>query len=116
MDTKQNPTKSPFVKKAPVQTSTGKSAAQPTVSSTPGSKPLVSSQPVMQSFSSDKKGVSGGKVILVLLLMIFLGVGVGYGASLVSAKTGTSIVPASLNPNAPAKGKTYGNGDTAVFK
>jgi len=70
----------------------------------------------MQSFSSDKKGVSGGKVILVLLLMIFLGVGVGYGASLVSAKTGTSIVPASLNPNAPAKGKTYGNGDTAVFK
>ncbi len=106
MDTKQNPTKSPFVKKAPVQTSTGKNAAQPS----------APSQPVMQAFSSDKKGVSGGKVVFVLLLMILLGVGVGYGASQVLAKTGTSIVPASLNPNAPAKGKTYGNGNTAVFK
>src|SRR5437868_2446176 len=106
METKQDPTKSPFVKKTPVQTSTGKNAAPSTASSTPSV--TSSSPPVMQSFGTDKKGVTGGKVVLVLVLMVFLGVGVGYGASLVSAKTGTSIVPNSLNPNAPAKGKIYG--------
>jgi hypothetical protein len=114
METKQDPTKSPFVKKTPVQTSTGKNAAPSTASST--LSVTSSSPPVMQSFGTDKKGVAGGKVIMVLVLMVFLGVGVGYGASLVSAKTGTSIVPNSLNPNAPAKGKIYGNGDTSVFK
>src|SRR5436309_445760 len=99
MDKTKNPT-SPFVKKAPVQSS-------PAATTSSVSKPTTQ-QSVMQSFSSAKAGVSGGKVILVLLLMVLLGVGVGYGASLVSAKTGTTIVPASLNPNAPAKGKTYG--------
>jgi hypothetical protein len=116
MDNKQNPTKSPIAKKIPVQSGPAKPSAPPaSVSSIPNiSKP--SSQPVMQSFSSPKSGVSGGKAVFVLILMLLLGVGVGYGASIVSAKTGTSIVPASLNPNAPQKGKTYGNGDTSVFK
>ncbi|SRR5258708_3301682 len=93
MDKTENST-DPFVQKASV------------------SKP----QTVMQSFDAEKKNVSGGKVLLVLILMILLGVGLGYGASIFSAKTGTSIIPASLNPNAPAKGKIYGKGDTAVFK
>jgi len=112
MDTKQNPSKSPFLKKSPDHTSTGKSAAHPEASSSSSDK----SQSVMQSFDSEKPGVSGGKVIVTLLIMLILGVGVGYGASFVSAKTGTSIVPPSLNPNAPVKGKTYGNGDAKVFK
>jgi len=100
MDNKKNPQSSPFVK----------SAAQPAVSSP------SKSEPVMKSFSDKKEKVTGGKAVLTLVLMILLGVGVGYGASLVSAKTGTSIVPGSLNPNAPQKGKTYGNGDPSVFK
>lgn len=80
-------------------------------------KPLsTASASVMQSFASTGQIVSGRKVVFVLLLMVVLGVGVGFGASLYAAKTGASLVPASLNPNAPAKGKVYGNGDTAVFK
>lgn len=107
MDKTKNPP-SPFVKKTAAHTST---AAE----SSPVSKPASST--VMQSFSPDKKGgVSGGTVVLTLIIMLLLGVGVGYGASFVSAKTGTSIVPSSLNPNAPQKGKIYGNGDTTVFK
>ena len=100
MDTKKDSTQSPFVKKA----------------ASPDVKSSSASQPVMQSFSDKKAGVSGGKVVLVLVLMLLLGVGAGYGASFVSAKTGTSIVPGSLNSNAPQKGKTYGNGDPSVFK
>jgi len=75
----------------------------------------VSSSPVMQSFST-KHTVSGMKVMLVLLSMAALGVGTGYGASLVTAQTGVTVLPQSLNPNAPAKGKTYGDGDISVFK
>ena len=108
MDTKKNSTTTPFVKKASAQPS-------PATAASPASKPL-SAQPVMKAFDTDKKGVTGGKVVLVLILMLLLGIGAGYGASFVSAKTGTSIVPSSLNPNAPAKGKTYGNGDPSVFK
>ena len=111
MDTKQNPTKSPFVKKVSASPDTEKAAS----SSTPSAK-TSSSQPIMQAFNSEKTTVAGSKVLVVLILMLLLGVGVGYGASLVSAKTGTSMVPGSLNPNAPAKGKVYGNGDTSVFK
>jgi len=110
MDKKQTATQSPFVKKAPVHSDTGKGDAYESAS------PVTTSQPVMQTFDSDKKSVSGGKAILVLVLMLLLGVGAGYGASFVSAKTGTSIVPASLNPNAPAKGKIFGSADTSVFK
>ena len=76
----------------------------------------VGSGSVMQSMIPVKKGVSGGKVFMVLIIMILLGVGVGYGSSFVSAKTGTSLVPSALNPNAPVQGKTYGNGDPSVFK
>jgi hypothetical protein len=108
MDKKKNPP-SPFVKKASAQPSSAAAA-----SSVP--KPQPSSQPVMQPFSDKKQGVSGGKVVFTLIIILLVGVGVGYGASLVSAKTGTSIVPSSLNPNAPTKGKIYGNGDPSVFK
>ena len=78
-------------------------------------KPLSTSS-VMQSFSSPKHSVSGVKSLLILLLMVVLGMGAGYGASLITARTGTSILPQALNPNAPMKGKMYGNGDAAVFK
>jgi len=79
-------------------------------------KTSAGSGPVMQSMLPIKKGVSGGKVLMVLLIMILLGVGLGYGASFFSAKTGASLVPSALNPNAPVQGKTYGNGDPSVFK
>lgn len=104
MDNTKNP-QSPFIKKV--------SAHSPAEITSSVSK---SSPSVMQSFSDKKAGVTGGKVILVLILMLLLGVGVGYGASFVSAKTGASIVPNALNPNAPVKGKIYGNGDPTVFK
>jgi hypothetical protein len=75
-----------------------------------------SSQPVMRPLISQKHGVSGIIIVLVLLVMIVLGAGVGYAASLYSAKTGTTLMPQALNPNAPVAGKTYGNGDPSVFK
>lgn len=79
-------------------------------------KPSGSAQSVMQSFTPAKQNVSGMMVFFSVILMIALGVGVGYSASLFSAQTGTSLVPNALNPNAPVKGKVYGNGDTAIFK
>lgn len=100
MENKSNPTKNPYVRP---------SSAQQTTS------PAAASQSVMHPVTT-KHGVSGVKVFLVLVLMILLGFGTGYGASFVSAKTGTSLVPAALNPNAPVKGKMYGNGDPSVFK
>lgn len=84
-----------------------KSAAQPIST--------AASQSVMQPITN-KQSVSGGNVFLILLVLVLLGVGVGYGASYISVKTGNSLVPAALNPNAPVKGKTYGNGDISVFK
>ena len=45
-----------------------------------------------------------------------LGVGTGFGLSKFTEQTGTSIVPAMLNPNAPQIGKTYGSGDESTFK
>lgn len=104
MDNTKNP-QSPFVKKVSANSSSAETG--PSVSK---------SSPVMQSFSDKKIGVTGRKVVLVLILMILLGVGVGYGTSFVLAKTGASIVPNALNPNAPVKGKIYGNGDPTVFK
>jgi len=109
MDTKPNQNQSPFVRPSSAQSSAKAASAAPL------SKPTPSARPVMQSMSS-KRGVSGITVVLVLLVMIALGIGVGYGASLVSANTGTTIVPQALNPNAPVKGKIYGNGDPTVFK
>jgi hypothetical protein len=106
MDKTKNPP-SPFVKKVSANTS---------AETTPSVSKSSSSPSVMQSFSDKRAGVTGGKVIVTLVLMVFLGVGVGYGASIVSAKTGASIVPSSLNPNAPAKGKVFGNGDPSTFK
>ena len=105
MGNQPSQTKSPNV----VQSSARPSASAATAAS-------VSNPSVMQSFTSANQEVSSKKVVVVLLLMVVLGFGAGYGASVISAKTGTSIVPASLNPNAPAKGKVYGNGDTSVFK
>src|ERR1700722_2027642 len=98
MENKSDPNQSPYVRPASPQSTT------------------AGQQPVMRPISSPKHGVSSLKVLLVLLLMIILGTGVGYGASFFSAKTGTSLVPAALNPNAPTKGKIYGNGDTSIFK
>ncbi len=96
METKSNSNQSPYVR-----------------ASTPQA---ASASPVMQPMAPAKRGISGAKVFLVLLLMVILGVGAGYGASFVSATTGTSLVPSALNPNAPAKGKVFGSGDTSVFK
>lgn len=90
--------KNPFIKENP-------SITQPTASS-----------PVMQAFTSSKQCVSGMKVFFVLLVVAALGVGTGYGASVFAAQTGTSVLPQALNPNAPAKGKTYGSGDASTFK
>lgn len=75
-----------------------------------------SSQPVMRPMIPSKHGVSGIKVFFVLVILIIVGTGVGYAASFFSAKTGTTLVPQALNPNAPVAGKTYGNGDPSVFK
>src|ERR1700683_48993 len=100
MENKSNPTQNPYVRPS--------SAHHPTPTA-------AASQSVMRPIKS-KHGVSGIKVFFVLIVMIALGIGVGYGASFVSAKTGTSLVPAALNPNAPVKGKIYGSGDTSVFK
>lgn len=84
--------------------------------STKSSSTDVVSSPVMRPLSSPKHRVPGAAAFLILVFMIVLGIGAGYGASFVSAKTGTSLVPVSLNPNAPVKGKIYGSGDTSVFK
>jgi hypothetical protein len=107
MENKSNAEQSPFVRR-----SSAKQSAVPSSIS----KALPSAQPVMEISHPNKKGVSGGKVFFVLILMILIGVGVGYGASFVSAKAGTSFIPSALNPNAPVKGKIYGNGDPSVDK
>ena len=100
MENKSNPNQNPYVHQSSAKSS---------------SSSAVASHPVMHSMKSIR-GVSGIVVLLMLLVMIVFGTGVGYAASLFSAKTGTSLVPASLNPNAPVKGKVYGNGDPSVFK
>lgn len=100
MGNTSNPTQNPYVRQ---------SSAQQTTSTAAVSRPVM--QPVIT-----KSSASGIKVFFVLIVMVALGIGIGYGASFVSAKTGTSLVPAALNPNAPVTGKIYGNGDTSVFK
>ncbi|MBA3723927.1 MAG: hypothetical protein H0W89_03450 [Candidatus Levybacteria bacterium] len=77
-----------------------------------------SGTPVMQSFSTPKKAASPVMVLFILVLMAAFGVGTGYGvASMSSAKPGEkSALPNALNPNAPAKGETYGSDDTAAYK
>jgi hypothetical protein len=97
MENQSKPNQSPYVRASTPQASSAAS-------------------PVMQPLVSSKKGVSEWKIFLVLLLMILIGIGVGYGGSFFSSTTGTSLVPSALNPNAPAKGKVFGNGDTSVFK
>ncbi len=72
--------------------------------------------PVMHSFTENQKSSSPSKLVVVLLVVALLGVGTGFGLSKFSEKTGTSILPSALNPNAPQKGKTYGTGDTKTFK
>ena len=70
----------------------------------------------MHSFTENQKSSSPSKLVVVLLVVALLGVGTGFGLSKFSEKTGTSILPSALNPNAPQKGKTYGTGDTKTFK
>jgi hypothetical protein len=103
----------------PVQVKSSTKPVAPAVKNAPPApveKPAGSGQSVMQSFSPTKQGVTGLMVFFVLIIMIALGVGVGYSASLFSLQSGTSLVPKALNPNAPVKGKTYGNGDPSIFK
>ena len=107
MENKPSQDQSPFIRQGAAQSSSV-AASDPSV--------VKSAQPVMQSMLPSHHGVSGLAVVLVLLVMIALGIGVGYGASFFSAQTGTNIIPAALNPNAPVKGKMYGNGDISVFK
>ncbi|MGI8420448.1 MAG: hypothetical protein ACR2LN_07470 [Candidatus Levyibacteriota bacterium] len=98
---------SPFIK--PVSSSSAPKTS-------PAAQQSSEERPVMQSFKTQNKGVAGPTVFLVLVLMLALGLGAGYGASVISAKTGTNMVPQVLNPNAPASGKIYGTGDPSVFK
>ncbi len=99
---------------APAKTETATSSTPP--KSAFAGKP--SGNPVMQSFNDPKKGASPVKVLFVLLLMAAFGVGTGYGvASMTSTKPGEkSALPSALNPNAPAKGETYGSDDTVAYK
>lgn len=71
--------------------------------------------PVMHSFIDKQEKASPAKLIFLLVVIALIGVASGYGLAQFSAKTGTSIVPAALNPNAPQKGKTYGSGDEKAF-
>ena len=110
---------------------TDKPAAQPAASTDNAAKPSTtssgtppksafdgkSSSSPMQSFKDDKKGPSTMKVLVVMLVMAAFGIGTGYGVATLSAKPGEkSLVPAALNPNAPAKGETYGTDDTGAYK
>lgn len=94
--------------------------AKPSTESTP-QKSAFSSKPggapMMQSFKEDKKGPSTVKVLFVMLLMAALGIGTGYGVAAFSVQPGqSSIVPKAIDPNAPAKGDTFGAEDTSAFK
>ncbi len=76
-----------------------------------------SSGSTMQSFKDTKKGPSTVQILVVLLVMAALGVGTGYGVAAFSSKPGQkSVVPGALNPNAPAKGQTFGTEDTSAYK
>ena len=103
MDNKLDQKQNPFQKQTSSEAALNNDATKP-------------SGQVMQSFSSPKHGVPGITVILILLVMIGLGVGVGYAGAIYTANTGTTLVPKAMNPNAPVKGKVYGNGDSSVFK
>jgi hypothetical protein len=78
-------------------------------------KKTTEDAPVMHSFTEKQQAVSPMKLIIFLGVIALIGVGTGYGLAQFSARTGTSIVPAALNPNAPQKGKTYGTGDEKTF-
>jgi hypothetical protein len=97
--------------------SSSSSAGSPSATKTSSAFSSTSSEnPVMQSFKAPTDGPSGMKVLLVLLVMAALGVGTGYAVASYSAQPGHSIVPKALNPGAPAKGQTFGDGDAATFK
>jgi hypothetical protein len=106
MDTQSTLNQNPFIKES--------QGVQPVAKTLPTNP--TSSNHVMQSFTPEKKRIPFITVVLVFLLVIGLGVGAGYGASVYSAQTGTTLIPKALNPNAPVKGKTYGDGDVATFK
>lgn len=75
------------------------------------------SGPTMQSFKETKKAPSTIQILVVLLVMAALGVGTGYGVAAFTSKPGQkSVVPSALNPNAPAKGETFGSDDTSAYK
>lgn len=79
------------------------------------SKPAGAS--TMQTFKEDKKAPSTVKVLFVMLVMAALGIGTGYSIAAFSAQPGqSSIVPKAIDPNAPAKGDTFGAEDTSAFK
>lgn len=102
----ENLTKKPVAKPTPA------TPVKPSLARTPVSE----DEPVMQSFDSEKAKVSGATVFFVLVLVLALGLGVGYGAALISAKTGTSVIPAALHTAGAEKGKSFGDGDPSVFK
>lgn len=79
-------------------------------------KENTESTPVMHSFTEKQQSSSPAKVVILLVVIALVGVATGFGLSKFSEQTGTSIVPAALNPNAPQKGKTYGSGDESIFK
>jgi hypothetical protein len=71
---------------------------------------------IMHPFKENQNSSSPVRMIAILVLIAFLGVGTGFVFSQFSAKTGKSVIPGVLNPNAPKKGQSYGDGDPAVFK
>lgn len=83
---------------------------------TPVINPTVSSAPLMQSFTSAKKSPSAIKVLVILVVMGALGVGSGYALASFSGGSGSSMLPAGLNPNGVQKGQTFGSTDTSSFK
>lgn len=71
----------------------------------------------MQSLTSDKGAPSTLKVLFVMLIMAAFGIGTGYSIASFSASPGQkSMIPSALNPNAPAKGETFGSDDTGAYK
>lgn len=106
-------------KPSPAATSSPSSSAVKPEGST-SSKSAFEGKPsgsTMQSFKETKKGPSTIQILVVLLLMAALGVGTGYGVAAFTSKPGQkSVVPNALNPNAPAKGESYGSEDTSAYK
>jgi hypothetical protein len=71
---------------------------------------------IMHTFSENEQPLSAMKIFVLFFVIVLLGIGTGFGLAQFSVKSGTSLIPSALNPNAPAKGKIVGSSDTKTFK